>query len=122
MLPNNATLDADDDDFQSEILRHLIKMGLAFPETEEELDHFLIIIDQEKTKVPVCLPTAAEILARGYAELPDSLNPSLDGAIEDNLAQAAREGGEISPEVLARMEQDRKASEKDQLNDHRNGL
>ena len=117
MIPNTDMLNADDDEFLSEIHRHLKKMGLAFPDTEEELDHFFSIIDNEALPLKIELPTAADILARGKIILSEALNSSSNPLIEENLSQAARDGGDISDEVRRRMEQDRTNSENKESDD-----
>jgi hypothetical protein len=117
MIPNTDKLNADDDDFQSEIHRHLKKLGLAFPETPAEVDHFFSLVDKEVLPLKIQLPTAHDILARGMIELVEELNASTDPIIEENLSQAAREGGEISDEVHRRMEQDRENSENKNVDD-----
>ena len=115
MFPYNDKLNEDDGAFQDDLYRYLKQMGRAFPDTMEELDHFLHLIDQ-KNIITNDFPSADEILGRGFVELGD-FNPSTDEEIEENLAQAAREGGEIPPDVIEQMNKDRKKREEEEDQD-----
>jgi hypothetical protein len=96
----------------------LKKMGVAFPDTQEELDHFLQLLKDQHMPLPDNLPAPGDILKDGFIQMTTPMDDSVNLEIEDYLQQAAREGSDISPEVRKRMEEDRKKSEEDQDHDH----
>jgi len=115
MLPD-FNMDDDNAAMSNEIYLHLKKLGLAFPDNKEEFDQFIATISSSM-QVSTDLPLPDDILRNGILTLGGSLNESTDFEIQENLAQAAREGGEIPEEILKQMEADRKKSEEEQPND-----
>ena len=111
MIENKLDIDPEDSEMNNELYFHLKKIGMAFPDTEEELDHFLQLLKKQSILLPKDLPSADAILKAGLLTLQGSINDSIDLHIEENLAQAAREGGDITEEIMKKMEQDRKKSE-----------
>lgn len=115
MLPE-FNMEDDNAAMSNEIYQHLKKLGLAFPDNKEEFDQFITTI-KSTMQVATDLPSSEDILKNGTLTLGGSLNESTDFQIQENLAQAAREGGEIPDEILKQMEADRKKSEEQQQND-----
>lgn len=110
MIPNNPNM-PNDAEMSEELYLHLKRLGLAFPDTQEELEHFLELVEQYKANLPSDLPTANDILANAEMKMPASLNSSTDSEIEENLAQAARDGGELSDDLMKKLAADRKKTE-----------
>jgi hypothetical protein len=100
----------------------LKRMGLAFPDTQEELEQFLQLLKDQHIPLLDNLPAAGDILKNGFIRMTSPMDDSINLEIEDYLQQAAREGGDISPEVRKRMEEDRKKSEEDQDHDQTDQL
>ena len=111
-LPNIPFNSAEGSD--RDLYALLKKMGLAVPDTEEELDHLLHLLEDQRIAIPDDLPTPKEILAHGFIIMQTPLDESMDPSIEEELQQAAREGGDISADVRKRMEEDRNKSEDEQ--------
>jgi hypothetical protein len=92
--------------------RALVKKGLCLPVTEGEV----AAAEQDLAKHPMKLPAS-------LAELPDFLSPSRPlrprfagfvrepTELEDEMARAAREGGEITPDLEEKMRRDRLEAE-----------
>lgn len=89
--------------------------GWVLPKTPQEIE----LAEKALTEQPVNLP---ERLVDPYAVLDRSSKAIRLGAefpgpqsisAEQNLAQAAREGGEIPPDVQEQMKQDRQAAKDD---------
>jgi len=90
------------------VQRAFLKKGLCLPVTEEEV----AAAEQELGKAPVRLPAS-------LAEPPDFLSPPRPlkprfpsyvrepTELEDEMARAAREGGEITPDLEEKMRRDR---------------
>ena len=114
-IPNQRNI-GDDDEKSYELYLLLKASGLAFPDTEEELEQLLAHSRKNSSPIPKELDDPALILKRGLLELTESLNPSTDKEIEENLAQAAREGSQIPEDVKQQMERDREDSEKKSSN------
>jgi hypothetical protein len=110
MIPNNTNI-PNDAEMSEALYLHLKKQGLAFPDTQEELDHFLELVQQHKVDLPADLPSAADILSNGEMNMPSDLNSSTDSEIEENLSQAARDGRELSDELMRKLQADRKRTE-----------
>ncbi|MFT3704776.1 MAG: hypothetical protein QM802_20595 [Agriterribacter sp.] len=115
MLPD-FNMEDDNAAMSNEIYQHLKKLGLAFPDNKEEFHQFIATISNTM-QVSTELPSPDDILKNGILSLAGSLNESTDFQIQENLAQAAREGGEIPDEILKQMEADRQKSEEEQQND-----
>lgn len=86
--------------------------GYIFPETEEELDNFDISISKMKFDIPDKFNNPLKILSIGKIEKVNEFNSFYDEEVEENLAQAAREGSNIPDEVWIQMEKDRENAEK----------
>ena len=93
--------------FYKSLKRH----GYIFPETREELQSFEDDIFKMKLKIPKKLDDPLEILKAGKTGEIPHFNSFHQDEIEENLAQAAREGSDIPSDVWEQMEKDRKDSE-----------
>jgi len=110
-IPNQSNT-GNDNEISHELYLLLKASGLAFPDTEEELKQLLAHSRKNSSPIPSGLDDAASILKRGLLKLTESLDSSTDKEIEENLAQAAREGNQIPEEVKEQMKRDREESEK----------
>lgn len=108
--PNNRSPQSEDD-FDETFHRSLRLNGFLFPETEDELERFKACIATDPKPLPTELRDPFAILDRGRIVFTKSLYSADDDDIEENLAHAARDGGEIPAEVLKQMEEDRKNAE-----------
>jgi hypothetical protein len=117
LIPQNNGLSQEDAEMSNELYRHLKNYALIFPDTEEEVEHFIEVAQKHKATLPPTLNDADLILKTGLLRIQTSLNTSSSLEIEENMAQAAREGGEIPEEVLKKMHRDRENKEKQIEND-----
>ena len=85
--------------------------GYIFPETDEELQNFEISISKMKFDIPDKFSNPLTILSTGKIKKVNEFNTFYDEEVEENLAQAAREGSNIPDEVWIQMEKDRKNAE-----------
>lgn len=113
VIPYNIGLGQEDAEMSNELYKHLKKYGLVFPDTEEELNQFIELAKNYKAVLPPNLNDANLILKTGLLKIHGPLNTSTNLVVEENMAQAAREGGEISEEVLKKMHIDRENREKE---------
>lgn len=93
------------------LYKSLKNYGYIFPESEEELKLSEERISMMEFEVPDKLNNALEILKIGRIEKVSEFHSFYDGEIEENLAQAAREGSNIPDDVWEEMEKDRKNEE-----------
>ena len=110
----------DGTEFDKEVYEALRTAGWTFPETPEEVEQ----VEQEHAENPVELPEhlsdAAKVFNMIHMPLADN-NPERvlpvprSNDVRSDLAQAAREGGEISKDLAERMRQDRRKA-RDQAN------
>lgn len=98
---------------EENLYRALKSYGHIFPETDEELILFEKTISQMKFIVPEKFQDPQVLLNKGKVEKISNFHSFYDHEIEENLAQAAREGGEISEDILRQMEKDREEAEED---------
>ena len=102
---------------EEEILYKALKnYGYAFPESKEELKLAEQMISKMEFEIPDKLNDPLEILKVGRIEKVSEFHSFYDAEIEENLAQAAREGSNIPDDVWEQMEEDRKKNE-DKKND-----
>lgn len=99
-------------DFEDSFKKSLKSLGYLFPTTEDEVDSF-----EAKNKieeVPENYPSASELLSK-----PKQISINKKAQLEvnkstENLAMAARKGGNISKEILKKMKSDRDKAENDE--------
>lgn len=89
----------------------LKKHGYIFPESEEELKVLEEKISMMHFEIPDKLNDPLEILKVGRIEKVSKVDSFYDAELEENLAQAAREGSNIPDDVWEQMEKDRKKEE-----------
>jgi len=93
-----------------------LELGLRIPTTPDEIEVFERSLDL--SKLPKISDEDAMAFFRGEIELKDStVDTSVSAEFYEELAMAARFGGEIPPEVKALMESDRAEEELKQKKD-----
>lgn len=106
MADNN---DALKNDFEASFEKSLKSLGYLFPTMEEEVASFEK--NNKIEQIPVTYFSATELLSKSklpgiYKNLPIEENKSIE-----NLARAARKGGDISEDILKKMKSDRDKAE-----------
>ena len=102
MADKNNTLK---NDFEDSFEKSLKSLGYLFPTSEDEVDSFEE--NNKIEKVPENYCSATELLSKSKLTLINK-NPQLGiNKSSDNLAIAARKGGDISEEILKKMKEDR---------------
>lgn len=101
--------------FEQKLLRSLKVHGFVFPESDDEVEELYKNCLAGKLSIPEKLKDPAWVFE--HNENSNSkvikLSSSAPKEIVQNLAQAAREGKELSDDILSKMEADRKAAEKE---------
>jgi len=93
-----------------------LELGIRIPTTPEEIEVFERSLDM--SKLPNISDEDAMAFFRGEIELNKStVDTSVADEFYEELAMAARFGGEIPPEVKALMESDREEEEQKKKND-----
>ena len=93
--------------------RALRSTGRLLPDNEDDVRRSELWIDIERESLPNLLQDPIMTLARGREVLKNGLSRRLShtdtvsGEIQQNLKQAARNGGLIPDEIQARMRKDR---------------
>lgn len=99
-------------DFEDSFKKSLKSLGYLFPTTEDEVDTF-----EENNKieeVPEKYFSASELLSKSNQT---SINKKTQLGVNkstENLAMAARKGGNISEDILKKMKADRDKAENDE--------
>jgi len=90
--------------------------GRLLPASNEEIAELEAEIAADPVALPESLQDAAAVYERIHKRTrPPSAIPSpVQNDAVEGLARAAREGGEITPEVQAQMREDREAAEREQ--------
>lgn len=101
----------NEEEFDNSLSKHLRASGDLFPQTEEE---FLDALDKmpEEMILPEKFKDPFKILNEGSSISELRIESFEDRSVEENLARAAREGGNIPEAVKRRMEADRIKAEK----------
>ena len=96
-------------DFEDSFVKSLKSLGYLFPTSEDEVDSF-----EAKTKLeepPENYCNAIDLLSKAKHTL-NIRKPHLDeNKSIDNLARAARKGGDISEDIFKKMKSDRDQAE-----------
>ena len=96
-------------DFEDSFEKSLKSLGYLFPTSEDEVDSFEAKNKLEETPENYC--NAIELLLKAKHTL-NSRKPHLEvNKSIDNLARAARNGGDISEDILKKMKSDRDKAE-----------
>ena len=107
----------------SEVHEALRSLGWVAPECEDDVRRAETELSASAAPLPESLIDAATVFAPkaacGFAKVLSPCFPS-DPQTEDNLARAARQGGEIPPEIEEKMRRDRQDAER-KLNQDENG-
>jgi hypothetical protein len=94
------------------IHRALEQDGSLIPVSPEAVARVEAELEKEEFDLPACLSTFEKALERASENRNVKCIPlKLTASMEENLARAARDGGDIPPEVEARMRADRAAAE-----------
>lgn len=104
-----ATPELSEHEAEALIYKAFNLSGAFLPQTPEEVEAAQANIDEERIELPPSLRDPLVVLdrAKKLAEiLPFPARPAVDTETIENLACAAKNGSEIPPEVLARMEAD----------------
>ena len=110
---NEQEQNLDDQSFETRLLKFLGENAFIFPETQQEMKNFINTCEGTSLELPEALKDPLAILKRGIKN-PNreiELNNEETKTIEDNLAQAAREGKEIPSHIQKKMEDKRKTIE-----------
>lgn len=116
--PKNHSPDgtpAGEDALGTEFHRALAPLGWRLPETEDEIAEAEEWAAEHPPNIPAHVADPAQALSRPRPR-PVPLRPvSLEAEedVEENLARAAREGGDIPAEVEERMQKDREDAERE---------
>jgi len=110
---NEQDQNLDDQSFETRLLKFLGENAFIFPETQKEMKNFINICEGTALQLPEALKNPLAILKRGIINSSSEaeLKSEESKMIEDNLAQAAREGKEIPFHIQRKMEDKRKSIE-----------
>lgn len=101
-----------ENDFEDFIEKSLKSLGYLFPSTEDEVDLFEANNKLEEMPERYCSPS--DLLSKSKSNLPNSKNNIDFNKSIDNLARAARNGSEMSVDIINKMKLDRDKSENDE--------
>jgi hypothetical protein len=108
---NNQPHNINDTEVYEHLLETFKNHGLVFPDTEEELDLFMLSIEDINEPIPEELQNPLDVVFRKNNKKILPVNFYFDNQDKVNLAMAAREGSEISEDILKIMEEDRQRTE-----------
>ena len=111
ILDFDSGLSKEDESFEKGWLNALRRFGYVFPSTQDELDALEKELAKSKLQFPKHLEDPFEVMRRAEAGTLKTMGDYRDPSIEENLARAAREGGEIPDDVNERMKKDRHSAE-----------
>jgi len=102
-----------DDDFERVVLEAIRRGSWMLPQTAEEVRHAEEELASNPEELPAGLANPYSVLDQPSREirLGKLVGTDRDLSLEQNLAQAAREGAEIPPQVKEQMRKDREAAE-----------
>jgi hypothetical protein len=110
--PETPKKDLTDNDAERLIYEAFCAQGAFVPQTPEEVARAEAEFDEDSVELPASLRDPLAILKGKPA--PRSVprpSPYVDQSAVENLACAARNGGEIPPDVEKKMDQDEEAAE-----------
>ncbi|MFN0157048.1 MAG: hypothetical protein ACKVRP_03125 [Bacteroidota bacterium] len=101
--------------FEDGVYKALQTRGWVIPKTEEEVCLAESELKEHEVKLPSMLanPEAVWTRIKRTMRLVPGRSQDEPDTIEENLARAARERGNITPEIEKRMRQDREQAEKE---------
>jgi len=99
---------------ENQLARALARDGLLIPETAAEIRRAEEILSEANVELPKYLIDADEVFERlgGPLQVGGAATPATSGEAQENLARAARDGGEVPRDVEQLMRQDREQAEK----------
>jgi hypothetical protein len=105
--PKKSKQELSDTDADRLVYEAFCVGGAFVPQTPEEVARAEGELDEEKVELPASLRDPLAILRRKNAPRTQPRRaPHVDQSAADNMACAARNGGEIPPEVEAAMDRD----------------
>ena len=96
--------------FERKLVKSLKCSGNIFPEADDEIMSFETSFKKEIKSFAANLPDAELILQTGKIDKHWTLQNEVVESVKDNLAQAAREGKELTDELKRKMIDDRNNS------------
>lgn len=110
--PPKPKQELNDDDADRLIYEAFCANGAFVPQTPEEVARAEADFDEESVELPDSLRDPLAILKRQNAPRAEpKRSPHIDQSAVDNLACAARNGGDVSPDVEAAMNKDEEDTE-----------
>ena len=110
--PSKPVSDPRGEDFDAEVLQAMRLKGWLLPQTEEDVALAEAEMEKSEVRLPQQLSDPGELLRSSRKKRsPAARVVSSSQQTEENLAWAARNGGEIGPEVRERMRMDRQRAE-----------
>lgn len=113
-MENGSTFNenrSNDDKIDDCLMKSLKTHGFIFSDTEDEIEEFYLEFLLKKTSLPHDLRDSSSVFKASEAKEAKVFNLPPNRLIVENLAQAARDGSNISDEILEKMKRDRIASE-----------
>ncbi|MDJ1485985.1 hypothetical protein QNI16_36225 [Cytophagaceae bacterium YF14B1] len=104
-------LDLDDEQFEKQLGKTLRNRGFLFATNEDEVDAFESRMEKENIQIPDQVFDIEMILSKRTKGKLKRLEAH-DSEIQQNLAQAAREGKSIDEQTAKKMQQDRDNAQK----------
>ncbi len=96
-------------DFEDSFKKSLKSLGYLFPTSEDEVDSFEK--NNKIEEVPKNYRSASELLSKPkHTSIDKKVQLGVNNSVE-NLARAARKGGDIPKEILSKMKSDRDKAE-----------
>ena len=101
--------------FEDEIYQALLQKGWVLPQSEEEVRLAEAEIEEMRDELPAELVSHFSLFNRTKRLLKNrhQLSSTAEDDIGEHLARAARDGGEVPPEIEQRMRQDRERAEEE---------
>jgi hypothetical protein len=115
MAKRNEITDANAPHLEDEIYGAMQREGWTIPTTPE----LVLLMEKRIAKTKLTLPTSLAGDPLSILKAPSKpivisqCGPVEDPSLLDNLARAARDAGELLPEIEAKMQKDREQAEKD---------
>jgi hypothetical protein len=103
------------EEFEKAVLKAIRRSPWMIPQTVNDVRLAEEEIASSSVNLPAEIADPYSVMDRERQgiRITDPLQADRDLGLEQNLAQAARDGGEIPPEVREQMQKDRKAAEKE---------
>ncbi len=109
--PTNDT--GSNENLESTVRRAMQSLGWLIPESPEDVAQAEAELEDDPISLPPALRDSQGSFDRQVDEQPQYKQVPTNAELERNLARAAREGGQITPEVEERMRSDREEARRD---------